>query len=100
MKVFIQPSNRKHKKLMAIFTDDDKTEIIDVIHFGDTRYEDYTIHHDEERKNRYIQRHQKNNNQNWDLPKTAGALSRWILWGPYKDVKKNIKYFKNKFDLN
>ena len=46
------------------------------IHFGDDRYQDFTIHQDPERKKRYLARHK-------DDPKslhTPGGLSRDILW--------------------
>ena len=31
---------------------------------------------------------------------TAGALSRWILWGDSKNINTNIKMFKKKFKYN
>jgi len=52
---------------------------------------DYTIHKDEARKQRYINRHQKN--ENWNDINTAGAWSRWLLWNKpstrasYSDIK-------------
>jgi len=39
---------------------------------------DFTIHKDPERKERYIDRHSKN--EHWNNPLTAGFYSRWILW--------------------
>lgn len=48
------------------------------IHFGASGYSDYTIHKDDDRKKRYIERHSKR--EDWDNIQTAGALSRWILW--------------------
>eukprot|EP00965_Chrysotila_dentata_P009633 313428-Pleurochrysis_carterae.AAC.1 len=47
-------------------------------HFGHRDYEDYTLHKDLERRERYMRRHQK------DLetgdPTRAGFLSMFILW--------------------
>ncbi len=68
----IAKSNRKDKKY-CITTPEGKK-----INFGQRGASDYTIHKDELRKKRYIQRHMKNENWN-DLTK-AGTWSRYILW--------------------
>jgi len=68
--IVIKKSTRKDKKYMAVLPDDKK------IHFGAKGYEDYTMHHDEKRKENYLKRHKHD-------PKsitTAGGLSRDILW--------------------
>lgn len=91
MKVKIKKSSKKDKKMKATFNDK-KT-----IHFGASGMSDYTKHKDKERKQKYINRHKKR--ENWNKPDTAGSLSRFILWGPSGDIKKNIKYYKNKFNL-
>jgi hypothetical protein len=57
---------------------------------------DYTIHKDNERKERYLTRHEKN--EEWDKPTTPGALSRWILWNK-KTLKASIADFKKRFNL-
>ena len=72
MKIVIPPSDKPNKKFEARI-DDRKW-----IHFGAKTYEDYTIHKDPERKERYIDRHSKN--EDWNNPLTAGFYSRWILW--------------------
>jgi hypothetical protein len=46
----VVPSTRTNKKYM-ILNDDDK-----YIHFGDSRYEDYTKHQNEERLRNYLSR--------------------------------------------
>lgn len=48
------------------------------IYFGSAKHENFTIHKDEERKARYIKRHQSR--ENWNDPNTAGFWSRWLLW--------------------
>ena len=45
----------------------------------------------------YIARHKVR--ENFNAPTTAGSLSRHILWGDSKNLNKNIKSFKNKFNL-
>ena len=64
------------------------------IYFGSANMSDFTIHKDPERKNRYIQRHQKR--ENWNDKNTAGFWSRWYLWNlptkeaSYTDIKKRF----------
>ena len=52
MNIVITPSDKTNKKNMAIL--DNKK-----IHFGDSRYSDYTKHKDPERKKSYLSRHKK-----------------------------------------
>lgn len=87
--VSIQPSTRKDKKLMAMFNDNTIT------HFGAKGYSDYTIHKDPERKQRYIDRHSK---EDWSNPKTAGTLSRYILWN-LPTLQASIRDFKKRFNV-
>lgn len=94
-KIEIKKSTREGKKLMAILTYDDNTK--KTVHFGSEGMDDYTITKDKEQRSRYLLRHKKN--ENWDVPDTAGSLSRWILWGPTTSRKENIRLFKNRFNL-
>ena len=48
------------------------------IPFGQKGASDYTIHKDEARKQRYLERHKTA--ENWSNPKTAGFYSRWLTW--------------------
>ena len=57
---------------------------------------DYTIHKDPARKSLYIARHSKN--EDWNNPRTAGALSRWILWNK-TSFRDSVADFKRKFKL-
>jgi 2,3-bisphosphoglycerate-independent phosphoglycerate mutase len=72
MNVIIKKSSNPNKKYDAIFEDKKK------ISFGAAGYSDYTKHKDPERKKRYIDRHKQN--EDWNDVKTAGYLSRYILW--------------------
>jgi hypothetical protein len=97
--VEITQSNLPNKKLKAVFTYRDGRK--STTHFGGikpdgTPYSDYTIHKDPARKKRYINRHKKN--EDWSDPTTAGALSRYILWGE-PDLESSIKKFKRRFNL-
>ena len=64
-------------------------------HFGDNRYRDYTTHKDDTRKQAYINRHQK---EDWNDYMSAGSLSRYILW-EYKDFDKAVREYMKKFNL-
>jgi len=92
--VTITKSDLKGKKLKAVFLSKDR-KTKKTIHFGSAGMSDYTIHKDKERRQRYLDRHRKN--ENWNDPQTAGALSRWILWGDSTSLNTNIATFKKKF---
>lgn len=81
--------------MMAIFENID-TGRRKTTYFGAAGMSDYTIHKDQGRKQRYLDRHRKN--ENWDEPTSAGSLSRYILWnlpslrGSIADYKRRFKF--------
>jgi hypothetical protein len=93
--VKIVRSPRPEKKYVAVFNDGSKT------HFGASGYQNYggvgeSRHLSEKRKQNYIQRHKAR--ENWNSPKTAGALSRWVLWN--KDsFRESVADYKRRFNL-
>ena len=89
--VYIKKSTKPNKKLMAVFVRHDKTR--KTIHFGQAGADDYTITKDKQK--RYLDRHRKN--EDWTKPESAGALSKWILWGKSTSRKDNIAEFKKRF---
>ena len=94
MRVEIKKSTRAGKKMMAIFYDKDKK--VRTIHFGQEGASDYTIHHDEARRQRYIDRHRKS--EDWGNYMSAGSLSMNILWSE-KTIGSAITKYKKKFNL-
>jgi hypothetical protein len=68
------------------------------VHFGDSRYEDYTQHHDKDRRHLYRLRHRKHVVNGKD-PTTPAFLSWYILWGESTSLNKNIKKYRDTFDL-
>ena len=78
--IIIKPSSEPDKKYDAV-TDDKKT-----ISFGAKNYSDYTIPKDDERKQRYIARHKKN--EQWDNINTAWEKPT---------LKEAVKNINNKF---
>lgn len=88
---YLKKSTRKNKKY-DLFTN----ENVYLLSFGDSRYEDFTIHKDENRKENYIIRHQKN--EHWGNIKTAGFWSRWVLWN-LPTIKASLADIENKFGI-
>ena len=66
------------------------------LYFGAVGYSDFTIHKDPDRKQRYINRHEKNENWTKSGIDSAGFWSRWLLWNKptikasYQDIKKRF----------
>ena len=79
---------------MAVFTDNGKK--VKTTHFGSAGMSDFTKNKDEERKKRYLDRHRKN--ENWNDYKSAGSLSRYILWNK-PTLRASIADYKRRFKL-
>lgn len=96
MKLNVSKSDKKDKKLKAVFTSPDgKTT---TTHFGAKGMSDYTINKDKERRRLYRARHKKDLRTK-DFTR-AGYLSYYILWGDHTNLQKNIKDYKSKFKLD
>ena len=65
--------------------------------FGAAGMDDYTLTGDKEQRERYRKRHRKD--LLTDDPTAAGYLSYYILWGPSRDVRKNIALYKSRFNV-
>jgi len=89
----LRKSLKPAKKYDAVFDVEGKEKIIS---FGAAGMSDFTLHHDEARKERYLNRHRKN--EHWDKPDTPGALSRYILWNK-KTLKASLRDYKKRFNL-
>ena len=94
MKVVFKKSTNPNKKYMAIFYDD--TKKVKTTHFGAAGMSDYTKHRDKARKQRYLNRHKSN--ENWSDYKSAGSLSRYILWNK-PTLKESKEDYKRRFRL-
>lgn len=94
MNIIISPSPKPLKKYVATITYDG---MIKDIYFGQADASDYTIHKDDERKERYIKRHKKR--ENWEDYMTAGFWSRWLLWNK-KTLEESINDINERFNLN
>ena len=87
---FYIANDGKHK-YVAVFDSHKK------VPFGALGYEDFTQHGDAYRKKLYLNRHRKR--ENWNDPRTPGALSRWILWNK-PTIEASIKHYIKKFDMH
>ena len=91
----ITKSDQAGKKWKALFQQDNgRTK---TTHFGAAGMEDYTQHHDKERRERYRARHKK------DLetgdPTRAGYLSYHLLWGDSTSLQQNLAAYRRRFGL-
>ena len=67
------------KKFKAVFLDKEGKKL-KTVRFGSSPHEDYTIHHDEERMKRYVDRHRKREDWTRSGKYSPGFWSRWLLW--------------------
>jgi hypothetical protein len=89
-RVELVPTDRRGKKWEARFGDGEATVL-----FGDSKYEDYTVHRDEARRLAYLRRHggtkasdyaatdpRRKKREDWSASgmHSAGFWSRWLLW--------------------
>jgi hypothetical protein len=56
-----------------------------LINFGDDRYEDYTQHHDKQRREDYWRRHSGDGLRD---PSKPGFWAARVLWGEFTDIDK------------
>lgn len=88
----IETSTRADKRLMATFANGK------VVHFGQRGSQTYIDHGDERKRTAYLARHRSR--ENWDDPYSAGALSRWLLWGDSKSLDVNHDTFMRRFRVS
>ena len=87
--MYLVVSPLKTKKWRAMFSDGKHTD------FGAKGMDDYTITKDTEQRARYLKRHRAN--ESWNDPRSAGALSRYILWGDNTSIQANLRDYKTRF---
>ena len=91
MNIVITPSEKTNTKNMAVIDNTNKE-----IHFGNSRYSDYTHHKDTERKKAYLSRHKKDNYTNINYPSFYATN---LLWNK-PTMKESIKNTNEKFNIN
>lgn len=94
------PTNSKYKFVAVFDVERNGVIVAKRVSFGARGYEDFTIHKDPERRDRYIKRHKKDL-QTMD-PTRAGYLSMFILWNKMSfresvmDYKRRMKTYNDK----
>ncbi len=68
------------------------------VNFGQASASDFTHHRDEQRKQRYIDRHKSNETWSKSGIDTAGFWSRWLLWNK-PTIKESYENIKIKFHV-
>lgn len=91
MKVHFIKSPNPNKKYRAVFDDGTHAD------FGAVGYSDFIFLKDEKRKKAYLDRHRAR--ENWNDYKSAGALSRWILWN-LPTFEASVSAYKRRFGLD
>ena len=91
----VRKSHKPEKKWDAVFEKNGREKVVS---FGAAGMSDYTKHKNKTRRARYLQRH-SGMGEHWSQPDTAGALSRWILWGPSTSFRQSVKAYKKRFRL-
>ena len=92
IKYYPYKSDKPNKKCYIITNNNKK------VYFGQAGASDFTLHKDEARKQRYINRHK--NNENWTKSgiDTPGFWSRWILWH-LPTIKESYNDIKRRFNI-
>ena len=91
MEIVITKSKNSSKKKYDARIDGSKT-----VSFGEKGASDFTKHKDKDRKERYIDRHKKNENWNASGAKTAGFYSKHVLWNK-KTLKESVDDINKRF---
>lgn len=93
--VSITKSSKSNKKMMAKFKNKN-TGRESTTHFGAAGMDDYTKTKDKAQRDRYRNRHKGDNLNN---PRSAGALSWYVLWGSSTSKRDNIASYKRRFKI-
>jgi hypothetical protein len=88
----IQPSTRKGKRFMVTFSNGVTT------HFGQAGGKTFIDEGDKAKRDAYLKRHKAR--EDWNDPYSAGALSRWLLWGDSTDLETNHRSFMKRFKVS
>lgn len=93
VKIYYPYKSDKPNKKYFIITNDNKK-----VYFGASGYEDFTIHKDEKRKERYINRHKKREQHLWNKSgiNSPSFWSLFLLWNK-PTIKESYEYIKKRF---
>ena len=66
------------------------------LHFGSDVGSTYIDHGDKTKRENYLKRHMVN--EDWDSV-NAGSLSKFLLWGKSKSLKRNLDEYLERFNI-
>jgi hypothetical protein len=92
--ISLGPSKQKGKKMTVRLRIGGRPK---TIHFGAAGMDDFTKTKDMAQRNRYLERHEDREDWTASGIATPGFWSRWILWGPYTSIEKNLKAVRKDF---
>lgn len=95
-KLYTLYKSTNKKKKFDVYVENPRTGNTKKVSFGASNYEDYTIHKDNNRRDRYRQRHMNDNINDYLYP---GFWSWHILWGKYTSISKNMSYILKRYKL-
>ena len=87
----IIPSQKAGKRFTAVFENGERTD------FGSKDGSTFIDHKDLKKRLNYVKRHRALGTENWKDPYSAGALSRYLLWGPRDNLKENTEFYNQLF---
>ncbi len=90
-----RPPTAKGKRIRAVLRATNPSRI-KTINFGALGGSAFPDHKNQKTKEAWIARHRVR--ENWEVPDTAGSLSRWILWDT-TSILENKKRFAKRFGL-
>lgn len=98
----INCSDGKHKLEAHFLLQGDQEQAaqqhLHVTRFGARGYTDFTMCHDEDRRQKYLRRHANSGREDHDNPLSAGACARWMLWDK-PTLEEAIQCFRTRFDV-
>ena len=89
--ISLEKSNRKGKRYVMVLDEPKKT-----LHFGSDVGSTYIDHGDKTKRENYLKRHMVN--EDWDSV-NAGSLSKFLLWGKSKSLKRNLDEYLERFNI-
>lgn len=101
MKFELYKSKRAYKKFVAVLLDENDKRVYKV-DFGDLRYEDYTIHKNDKRKNNYLARSSAITDKEGRLTKnnilSPNFWSINLLWNK-KKLEDSIRDLEDRYEI-
>lgn len=90
---------RGKKWQVILYENKEEKKKIKTLHFGQAGAEDHTIHKDEQRKQRYLDRHKAREDWTKSGIDTPGFWSRWLTWNK-ESISGSIADIESRFNVD